>query len=69
MADIRRHYACSSADDPPAFLVQLNKRDDILRARRILDAAVLQINDRVVGLYAGQAAPENVSELEKPNYG
>jgi hypothetical protein len=52
-----------------AFTVELSDRDDYARAERILAAAVLQINDRVAGLYAGQAAPENVSELERPNYG
>lgn len=49
--------------------IRLSPKDDRARAVRILAAAVLQINDRVAGLYAGQAAPENVSELERPNYG
>lgn len=69
MAELRLHFANSKSGRPPWFVVELSDRDDYARAERILQAAVLQINDRVAGLYAGQAAPENVSELEKPNYG
>ena len=54
--------------EPAFFVVMLAERDQIDRARNILNAAVLQINDRVTGLYAGQAAPERTSELEKDNY-
>ena len=48
--------------------IVLADRDDRARALRILHAAVLQINDRVTDLYAGQAMPARTSELERENY-
>lgn len=54
--------------DHDQWLITIGHNDDFDRAERILTAAVLQINDRVIELYKGETAPHNVSELEKGNY-
>lgn len=50
------------------FIIKLDDADDWGRAERILNAACLTINDKVMPLYAGQVAPERVSALEASNY-
>ena len=67
-AAVAEMYEPRQNADPVFFMVMLAERDDIERARRILNAAILQINDRVTDLYAGQAMPARTSELERENY-